>query len=242
MAKGQTLLVAGEGTAVWVEADPALLGQVEDRKPPTEAEGSRRGKGVSPNFNQRQFPMRRSIFAVLAGAVLGVGLAPPAEAQSGFALKGHYIINSSAAEEAQESQQLPDADAFGLGAEVVLPMGLGVGVSGYTAQSDEGGIDNREFTVLGELNYFLSLPMLPIAPYAGLHAGLGVLDQENVTDPDLEIQDKNRSQLGYQLGVRVQLSPLVGLDAQWRRMSTSADADQDDRLERDQVLLGVTLF
>ena len=186
--------------------------------------------------------MRRSIFAVLAGAVLGAGLVTSAEAQSGFALKGHYIINSSAAEEAQESQQLPDADAFGLGAELVLPMGLGVGISGYTAESDEAGLENSEFTVLGELNYFLSLPMLPISPYAGVHAGLGVLDQESVSDPDLEIQDQNRSQLGYQLGVRVQLSSLIGLDAQWRRMSTSAADDQDDRLERDQVLLGVTLF
>ena len=50
-----------------------------------------------------------------------------ASAQNGFALKGHYIINSSAAEEAQESRQLPEADAFGLGAECVLPFGIGIG-------------------------------------------------------------------------------------------------------------------
>jgi hypothetical protein len=178
----------------------------------------------------------------MAGTALAVGLAAPASAQSGFALKGHYIINSSAAEEAQDTRQLPDADAFGLGAEFVLPMGIGVGISGYTAQEDNTDFESREFTILGEANYFFKLPMLPIAPYAGIHAGLGVLDQSNVTDPDLEIQDKNRSQLGYQLGVRVQLSQLIGLDAQWRRMSTSADENQDDRLERDQVLLGVTVF
>lgn len=185
--------------------------------------------------------MRRTILFV--AATLGIGaLAAPASAQSGFALKGHYIINSSAAEEAEETRQLPDADAFGLGAELVLPVGLGLGISGYTAKSDEGSYESSEFTILGELNYFLRLPMLPISPYAGVHAGLGVLDQENVTDPNLELQDKSRSQLGYQLGVRFQVTPLIGLDAQWRRMSTSAGEDQDERLERDQVLLGVTVF
>ena len=186
--------------------------------------------------------MRRSLLVLAVSAGLGALSVVPGEAQSGLALKGHYIINSSAAEEAQESRQLPDADAFGLGAEFVLPMGLGVGISGYTAQTDDAEVESREFTVLGELNYFINVPVLPISPYVGVHAGLGVLDQDDVTDPNLEIQDKSRSQLGYQLGLRFQVTPLIGLDAQWRRMSTSADEDQDDRLERDQVLLGVTLF
>lgn len=185
--------------------------------------------------------MRRKIFVLLGAVALSGIQTLPAVAQSGFALKGHYIINSSAADEARETRQLPDADAFGLGAEYVLPFGLGVGVSGYTAES-EGDVQSSEFTILAEANYFLSFPLLPISPYAGVHAGLGVLDRETVSNPDLEIQDRNRSQLGYQLGVRFQLSQLIGLDAQWRRMSTSADADQDDRLERDQVLLGVTIF
>lgn len=185
--------------------------------------------------------MRRSILTLLAGAALSGIAASSAAAQSGFALKGHYILNSSAAEEAQEGRYLPDADAFGLGVEYVLPFGLGVGVSGYTAESEEN-FQSREYTILGEANYFLTLPVLPISPYIGVHAGLGVLDQDNVSDPQLEIQDKNRSQLGYQLGLRFQLTQMVGLDAQWRRMSTSADEDQDDRLERDQVLLGVTIF
>ena len=185
--------------------------------------------------------MRRGIFVLIAGAALSAAFAGAASAQSGFALKGHYIVNSSAADDAQAARQLPDADAFGLGAEFVLPFGIGVGVSGYTAQ-DDTEIESREFTILGEANYFFKLPLLPIAPYAGVHAGLGVLDQESVSDPALEIQDKSRSQLGFQLGVRFLLTQLVGLDAQWRRMSTSADEDQDDRLERDQVVLGVTLF
>ncbi len=188
--------------------------------------------------------MHRTIHVVIAAAALVVAPLIPsaAQAQSGFALKGHYIINSSAADDAREARQLPDADAFGLGVEYVLPLGIGVGVSGYTASSDEGQIENREFTILAEANYFFNIPLVPVSPYLGLHAGLGVLDQDNVSDPDLRLQDKNRSQLGFQLGVRVQLSELLGLDAQWRRMSTSADANQDSRLERNQVLLGVTLF
>lgn len=185
--------------------------------------------------------MRRSIQLVIAATAVTILATQPASAQDGFALKGHYIINSSAAENAEETRVLPDADAFGLGAEFVLPFGLGVGVSGYTAQS-EAPFDTREYTILAEANYFFRLPTLPISPYAGIHAGLGVLDADDIDDPDLEIQDTKRSQLGYQVGVRVQLTELLGLDAQWRRMSTSADAGQDDRLERDQILLGVTLF
>lgn len=185
--------------------------------------------------------MRRILLTLAASAALGLMFAAPSGAQSGFALKGHYIINSSAANDARDSRQLPDADAFGLGAEFVLPFGLGVGVSGYTASSDDQ-VENREFTILAEANYFFNIPLFPISPYVGVHAGLGVLDQDNVTDPALELQDKNRSQLGYQLGLRFQVTSMVGLDAQWRRMSTSADSGQDDRLERNQVLLGVTLF
>ena len=186
--------------------------------------------------------MRRTLLTIVASAAVTLLAAAPSSAQSGFALKGHYIINSSAADEARESRQLPDADAFGLGAEFVLPFGLGVGVSGYTTSSDEEEVENREFTILGEANYFFNIPLFPISPYVGVHAGLGVLDQDNVTDPALELQDRNRSQLGYQLGLRFQVTSMVGLDAQWRRMSTSADSGQDDRLERNQVLLGVTLF
>lgn len=188
--------------------------------------------------------MYRTIHLVFAAAALIVaGLIPSVgHAQSGFALKGHYIVNSSSADDAREARQLPDADAFGLGVEYVLPLGIGVGVSGYTASSEEGPVENREFTILAEANYFFDIPLIPVSPYLGLHAGLGVLDQDNVSDPDLRLQDKNRSQLGYQLGVRVQLNELLGLDAQWRRMSTSADANQSSRLERNQVLLGVTLF
>ena len=187
--------------------------------------------------------MRRGVFLLLMAAALGGLSAVPAAAQSGFALKGHYILNSSAAEEGRQDRQLPAADAFGIGAEFVLPFGIGVGVTGYTAgETSDLDYETTELTVLGEANYFLRLPVLPIAPYVGIHAGLGSLNRDNVTSPDFEIEDKTRSQFGYQVGVRLQATSLIGIDAQWRRMSTSAEEGQDNALERNQVLLGVTLF
>jgi opacity protein-like surface antigen len=187
--------------------------------------------------------MKKAAFALLVGAGLTGALAAPAAAQSGFALKGHYIVNATSAQAAREDRQIPDANAFGIGAELVLPFGLGVGVSGYTADEvSELDAKTTELTVLGEANYFVKIPLFPVSPYVGVHAGLGRLSGDNITDPGLEIQDKTRSQIGYQLGVRLQATSLIGIDAQWRHMSTSAASEQDESLERNQVLLGITLF
>ena len=187
--------------------------------------------------------MKRFLSASALGFAIVLSAQTSASAQSGFALKGHYLVNSSAAQDAREERQIPAADGISLGAELVLPFGIGVGVSGYTSSEDSDlGYETRELTVLGEANYFFRLPILPIAGYAGLHTGLGILDRDNVTRPDFEIQDRTRSQFGYQLGVRLQPTSLIGIDAQWRRMSTSADEGQDDSLERDQFLIGITLF
>lgn len=188
--------------------------------------------------------MKRTALLVLAAAALSAAGVRQAQAQSGFALKGHFIVNSSNADEARANRDIPVADGFDLGAEFILPFGVGLGVTGYTAKENDSSISAKtsEFTVLAEANYFLRLPVIPIAPYAGVHAGLGKLSRDNVSNPDLAIQDKTRSQLGYQLGLRFQASPMVGVDAQWRHMSTSTAADQDGRFERNQVLLGITLF
>src|SRR5215218_7471210 len=187
--------------------------------------------------------MKKALLSLLIGAGVSAALAAPAAAQSGFALKGHYIVNATSAQTAREDRQIPDANGFGIGAELVLPFGLGVGVSGYTADdTNELDAKTTELTVLGEANYFVKFPLLPISPYVGVHAGLGRLSGDNITDPGLEIQDKTRSQVGYQLGVRLQATSLIGIDAQWRHMSTSASSDQDESLERNQVLLGITLF
>ena len=184
--------------------------------------------------------MKKAILLLLGAGVMGV--ATSAQAQSGFALKGHYLFNETTASDARDDREIPGNDGIGLGAEVVLPFGLGLGVSGYTAGGTRDvSYETTELTVLAEANYFLRLPLLPIAPYAGIHAGLGTLSRD---DPpaELEIEDRSRTQWGYQLGARLQLNSLVGIDAQWRRMSTSAAQGQDNALERDQLLLGVTLF
>jgi opacity protein-like surface antigen len=188
--------------------------------------------------------MKRTILLVIAAAALSAGHAQRAYAQSGFALKGHFIVNSSDASDARQNREIPDADGFDVGAEFVLPIGLGIGVSGYSASQKfaDSDMTAREFTVLGEANYFLRLPYIPIAPYAGIHAGLGRLSQDDVTDPDLKLGDDSRSQLGYQFGLRFQPTSMLGVDAQWRHMSTSTAAGQSGRFERNQVLLGITLF
>lgn len=183
----------------------------------------------------------KTLASVLLFAGLVAGAQTAAEAQQGFALKGHYLFNESNVESANRT--VPEKDGFALGAEYVLPMGLGVGVSAYTT-GDVGDEDirTRSFGVLAEANYFFDLPIIPITPYAGVHAGLGQYRLEDDDRPDLELRDDSRNELGFQVGARWQITRLVGLDAQYRRVSQSALEEQGSRLERNQVLVGVTLF
>jgi hypothetical protein len=181
-----------------------------------------------------------AIFRLLlvSGILLGA-LAAPAAAQSGFALKGHYIYNRSVVE---AGQRLPAADGFGLGAEFVLPFGLGVGVTGYTSGSVSEFSDASNVVGLAEANYFLKLPLLPIAPYVGVHAGLGTYTREDLVFSDRPRLRDTHTHIGYQFGVRFQPIRVIGFDAQYRRVSDWAAGEQDVRFERGQVLLGVTLF
>lgn len=187
--------------------------------------------------------MKTILRSLLLGASLVGVVAAPAAAQSGFALKGSYIYNRATVEDAQQTREVPAASGYGVGAELVLPLGLGLGVSGYTGgKLREFDRDASSFTVLAEANYFLKLPLLPLAPYAGVHAGLGRYSREDVENPSVDVRDDNLRQLGYQLGLRFQLTSLLGLDAQYRRVSTSLQAEQDVEFSRDQVLVGITLF
>lgn len=178
--------------------------------------------------------------AALIGLLAPLAAAQPALAQQGFALKGAAVFNQSQAATGS-AEQLPDVSGFSVGAEMVLPLGVGVGVTGYTA----GGVRDFDLgtgslVVLGEANYFLRLPMLPVAPYAGVHVGLGRYRLDDVRDaprPDVDFGD-----LGYQLGVRLQATRLLGIDAQYRRVSGSLRGMQDSRFETDQLLIGATLF
>jgi hypothetical protein len=188
--------------------------------------------------------MKRATIAVAALAAFAA--VPALHAQSGFALKAGYVFNKSNVDDARESgfDDVPSPDGFSVGAEYVLPFGLGVGVSAYTEGSaTDVNARTTSFAVLGEANYFARLPVIPLRPYAGVHAGLGRYTIEDVqTGPDSpEIKD-NRTQLGFQLGVRWQVSSLLGIDGQYRHVSDQASKDQSPDLERNQFVLGVTLF
>ena len=184
--------------------------------------------------------MRRLI--PLFAALALTAAAAPTSAQSGFALKGHFLFNESSARGADRDQEIPSEDGFSLGAELALPMNIGVGVSAYASgRAREADLETQSFGVLAEANYFFDLPIIPVTPYAGVHAGLGRYSYDDVGDTTPEIED-SRTQLGFQLGLRWQLTRMLGLDAQYRRMSDSASDDQSPDLDRNQVLVGVTLF
>lgn len=183
--------------------------------------------------------MRAIRFGVIAAGLLLAAV--PAAAQSGFALKGGLVFNSSSVDSDVQDVELADAAGFHLGAEVVLPLGIGLGVSGYTAGSpDDFDIGSGSLVLLGEANYFLNLPMIPVTPYAGVHTGLGTLDlgdEEGFERPEVDFGD-----LGWQVGVRFAPLPFLGLDAQYRRVSGRLQGEQDRGFDTNQVLLGVTLF
>ncbi|HYW10588.1 MAG TPA: outer membrane beta-barrel protein [Longimicrobium sp.] len=183
--------------------------------------------------------MRKTLPLFVAAALaLAAGTA---QAQSGFALKGHYLFNASDADE----DQTPAADGFSVGAELVLPFNLGVGVSAYTTgKARDVDEEATAFGVLAEANYFIDLPLIPVTPYVGVHAGLGQYTIEDVSggNPDDPEFEDSRTQLGWQVGARFQLNSLLGLDAQYRRVSESASESQGGNLERNQFLIGVTVF
>jgi hypothetical protein len=183
--------------------------------------------------------MRRMIPLLAAAAVALT--AGTAQAQSGFALKGHYLFNASDADE----DQTPAADGFSVGAELVLPFSIGVGVTAYTTGSARDvDTEASAFGVLAEANYFWDLPLLPVTPYVGVHGGLGQYTIEDLSggnpeDPEFE---DSRTQLGWQVGARLQLSSMLGIDAQYRRVSEFASETQGGDLERNQILVGITVF
>ncbi|HET6229597.1 MAG TPA: outer membrane beta-barrel protein [Longimicrobiaceae bacterium] len=174
----------------------------------------------------------------LSLALVGMA-ATQARAQQGFALKGHFLYNSNKV----SRDSIPTKDGFDVGAEYVLPFGIGVGVTGYTTgKASEATHSATSYGVLAEANYFLKLPLIPLAPYAGVHAGLGRYTVEDLQSPSTPKFHDNRNQLGFQVGVRSQLTSMFGVDAQYRRVSQSAADNQDGRLSRNQVLVGITLF
>jgi len=183
--------------------------------------------------------MKTMLRSAVLGGLLAAAVAVPAAAQDGFALKGSYIYNRSTVEGATE---VPGANGFGLGAEFVLPLGFGVGVSAYTGgRVRDFDVETSGVSVAADANYFFKLPLVPIAPYVGVHAGMGRYSRIDDSSPGTRPKD-NLRQLGYQVGVRLPLLSVFGLDAQYRRMSSSLQTSQGSDLSRQQVLVGVTLF
>jgi len=176
-------------------------------------------------------------------AVLAITLAAtlPLNAQSGFALKGSAVFNSSDVEAEGTETDLADAAGFNVGAEYILPNGIGLGVAGYTVGSpSDFDVSEGSLVMLAEANYFINIPLLPITPYAGLHVGLGTYDLddvENAVRPEVDFGDR-----GWQVGLRFQPTPMFGLDAQFRRVSGSLSGEQDASFDTNQVLIGVTIF
>ena len=183
--------------------------------------------------------MRRS--ALLLALIAAVSAAPAA-AQSGFALKGGLVFNSSDVEGDRSDLDLSDAAGFHVGAEYLLPLGVAVGISGYTAGAPgDFSVSEGSLLVLGDANYFMDFPILPITPYAGLHVGLGTFElsdfEQGTARPEVDFGD-----LGWQIGLRFQPMPILGIDAQYRRVSGSLRGEQDTSFETNQFLIGVTVF
>ena len=184
--------------------------------------------------------MRRS-FVILSTLALAFGAAGAAEAQSGFALKGGLLFNSSSVEAEGQDLNIEDSKGFNVGVEYVLPFGIGIGVTGYTAGSPEDfDFSEGSLITLGEINYFVNVPTLPISPYVGAHTGLGAVEISEVED--MPVPEVDFGDLGFQVGVRIQPHPMLGIDAQYRRVSGSLRQLQAAEFESNQFLIGITLF
>lgn len=184
--------------------------------------------------------MRKS-FVILSTLALAFGAAGTADAQSGFALKGSLLFNSSSVEAEGQNLDYEDSNGFNVGAEYVLPFGIGIGISGYTAGSpDDFNFSEGSLITLGEVNYFVNVPALPISPYIGVHTGLGTVEISEIEDtptPEVDFGD-----IGFQVGLRFQPHSMFGVDAQYRRISGSLRQAQSADFESNQFLIGVTLF
>ena len=191
--------------------------------------------------------MTRILGIGAAALVLSFTLAIPAAlAQDGFSLKGHLVYNASVTETEVDRGTADEYVGFNVGAEYVLPFGLGFGVSGYTGGDPRDTDAGSVFMVLGEANYFaqLPIPLLPItiSPYVGVHTGLGTFSWDTRSDDLEQRPELSAADLGWQFGVRLQITRMFGVDAQYRRMSATSEGTQAGGFEADQILIGVTLF
>jgi hypothetical protein len=190
--------------------------------------------------------MSRTIRGAMPAALaMTLFVVAPVSAQSGFGLKGHVVYNASTAQTFQDDRDRSAAGdfvGFNVGAEYVLPFGVGIGATGY-ASGDPRDTDRATvFMVLAEANYVLDLPGVPVSPFAGAHVGVGSWSW-SVRDEVMGegIGDLDRARFGWQLGLRVRLLPGLSLEGLYRRMSAEAEDAQQPGFESDQVLLGIRI-
>src|SRR5690606_4989182 len=113
-------------------------------------------------------------------------------------------------------------------------------LTGYTSgRVSEFDPETAVVVLLAEANYFLRMRALRLAPYLGVHTGLGPYRKGASAVPSLH---DNLSELGYQVGDRLQPWGSIGFDAQVRWMSDAATRAQGNAFERTQVLLGITIL
>jgi hypothetical protein len=188
-------------------------------------------------------------FVVILCVFLGLSFLP-AEAQdsgmgaksshsfnSGIKLRGNLHFNESAMEvRAQEEH------GYGAGLEIIGNH-IGVALYGFThGKTAEFDSEQSPVNVVLEANYFLPIERIRLAPYAGIHTGLGAFTKDYFDEPFFPKPRDNFKKLGYQVGVRLKPIPVIGLDAQWRRSSLSVAEGQHELLERNQFMVGITLF
>jgi hypothetical protein len=157
---------------------------------------------------------------------------------SGIKLRGNVHFNRAVL----DSPDFDARNAYGVGAEYVGRQ-LGVGLYGYTDGSSPSALtDTTTVYVVAEVNYYLPIEELRLAPYLGIHSHLGNFDRSWFDDPSLPRPQDGIDSLGYQIGIRYKPLPILSVDAQWRQQSQSVWDHQQGFLERNQILLGVVLF
>lgn len=188
--------------------------------------------------------MRALLLAPILVAALAA-LAAPAAAQhdsfnSGFKLRGDFHFDRSTVASVGDIQQ-PE-HGYGLGLEY-NGRNLGVALYGF-ALGRPRGFDSHEtpVNVVLEGNYYVPIDGLRLAPFGGVHTGLGQFTGDYFADPHFPRIQDGLGNLGYQLGVRFQPLSQLGVEAQWRRHASSVYYDGLDRFERTQILVGVVLF
>jgi hypothetical protein len=167
----------------------------------------------------------------------GTNAKPRNSFNSGIKLRGNLHFSESATEARPQEEH-----GYGVGLEI-NGSHIGVALYGFThGRTAEFDSEQSPVSVVLEANYFLPIERIRLAPYAGIHTGLGVFTKGYFDEPFLPKPRDSFRNLGYQFGVRLKPIPVIGLDAQWRRSSVSVAEGQHELLKRNQFMVGITLF